>query len=40
VLLGVWADVGRTMRAYLDSYTLEQMVDAARGNSVLSPVVS
>jgi Rrf2 family iron-sulfur cluster assembly transcriptional regulator len=38
VLLGVWADVGRTMRAHLDSYTLEQMVDAARGNTVLSPV--
>ena len=35
VLLGVWADVGRTMRTYLDSYTLEQMVDAARGKTVL-----
>ena len=38
VLLGVWADVGRTMRAHLDSYTLADMVDAARGNTVLSPV--
>jgi Rrf2 family iron-sulfur cluster assembly transcriptional regulator len=38
VLLGVWADVGRTMRAHLDSYTLEQMVEAARGNTALTPV--
>jgi Rrf2 family iron-sulfur cluster assembly transcriptional regulator len=38
VLLGVWADVGRTMRSYLDSYTLEQMVDAARGKTVLEGV--
>ena len=35
VLLGVWADVGRTMRQHLDSYTLAQMVDAARGKTVL-----
>ncbi|HUR77246.1 MAG TPA: Rrf2 family transcriptional regulator [Acidimicrobiales bacterium] len=35
VLLGVWAEVGRTMRQHLDSYTLEQMVDAARGTTVL-----
>ena len=36
VLLGVWADVGRTMRQHLDSYTLEQMVDAARGKSTVT----
>ena len=38
VLLGVWADVSRTMRGYLDSYTLAQMVDAARGKTVLEGV--
>ena len=31
VLLGVWADVGKTMRQYLDSYTLEDMVAATKG---------
>ena len=39
VLLGVWADVGRAMRTYLDSYTLAQMVDAAQGKDVLARVV-
>ena len=38
VLLGVWAEVGRTMRSHLDSYTLEQMVDAAQGKTVLEPL--
>jgi Rrf2 family iron-sulfur cluster assembly transcriptional regulator len=33
VLLGVWADVGRQMRTALDSFSLEQMVDAARGKT-------
>ena len=32
ILLEVWHDVGRHMRSFLDSYTLAQMVDAARGN--------
>ena len=35
VLLGVWADVGRHMRGLLDSFTLEQMVEAARGNAAV-----
>ncbi len=35
VLLGVWADVGRAMRTHLDSFTLAQMVDAARGKTVV-----
>ena len=34
-LLGVWAEVGRTMRSHLDSYTLAQMVDAAQGKNVV-----
>jgi Rrf2 family iron-sulfur cluster assembly transcriptional regulator len=33
VLLGVWADVGRQMRTALDSFTLEQMADAAQGKT-------
>jgi Rrf2 family iron-sulfur cluster assembly transcriptional regulator len=35
VLLGVWADVGRAMRTHLDSFTLADMVDAARGKTVV-----
>ncbi|MDP1793483.1 MAG: Rrf2 family transcriptional regulator [Acidimicrobiales bacterium] len=35
VLLGVWSDVGKHMRHLLDSFTLEQMVDAARGTSAV-----
>ncbi len=35
VLLGVWADVGQHMRHLLDSFTLEQMVDAARGTTAV-----
>lgn len=35
VLLGVWSDVGKHMRHLLDSFTLEQMVDAARGTTSL-----
>jgi len=31
VLLAVWADVGRYMRAHLDSFTLQDMVEQARG---------
>jgi Rrf2 family iron-sulfur cluster assembly transcriptional regulator len=32
VLLAVWADVGSHMRSHLDSFTLADMVDRARGN--------
>ena len=31
VLLAVWADVGEHMRHHLDSFTLEDMVQRARG---------
>ncbi len=31
VLLDVWAEVGRHMRHYLDSFTLADMVERARG---------
>ncbi|MDP8993330.1 MAG: Rrf2 family transcriptional regulator [Actinomycetota bacterium] len=31
VLLDVWSDVGRRMRSYLDSFTLTDMVNRARG---------
>jgi Rrf2 family protein len=31
VLLAVWADVGETMRGYLQSFTLADMADRARG---------
>jgi Rrf2 family iron-sulfur cluster assembly transcriptional regulator len=31
-LLAVWADVGRHMREHLDSFTLQDMVERARGN--------
>jgi Rrf2 family protein len=31
VLLAVWADVGNHMRSHLDSFTLADMVDQARG---------
>jgi Rrf2 family protein len=33
VLLAVWADVGHHMRSHLDSFTLADMVDRARGNA-------
>jgi Rrf2 family iron-sulfur cluster assembly transcriptional regulator len=39
ILLEVWADVGRHMRGLLDSFTLAQMVDAARGKTAV-PVSS
>jgi Rrf2 family iron-sulfur cluster assembly transcriptional regulator len=39
VLLAVWADVGRHMREHLDSFTLADMVQQARGNAVpLAPL--
>ena len=37
VLLAVWADAGETMRTYLQSYSLADMVARARGN-VAAPV--
>ena len=37
VLLAVWADVGETIRTHLQSYSLADMVDRARGN-VVAPV--
>jgi Rrf2 family protein len=37
VLLSVWAEVGEHMRHHLDSFTLEDMVERARG-TVLQPV--
>lgn len=33
VLLAVWAEVGEHMRSHLDSFTLADMVERARGNS-------
>lgn len=33
VLLAVWADVGETMRDYLQSFTLADMVSRARGSA-------
>ena len=39
VLLAVWADVGHHMRSHLDSFTLADMVDRARGN-VNAPLAS
>lgn len=39
VLLAVWADVGEHMRHHLDSFTLKDMVQRARGDvSPLSPL--
>jgi len=35
-LLAVWADVGETMRHYLQTFTLANMVDRARGGSPVS----
>ncbi len=32
VLLAVWADVGEVIRTHLQSYSLADMVDRARGN--------
>ena len=37
VLLSVWSEVGEHMRQHLDSFTLADMVERARGN-VLQPV--
>ncbi|MGO9558346.1 MAG: RrF2 family transcriptional regulator [Acidimicrobiales bacterium] len=37
VLLSVWSEVGEHMRHHLDSFTLADMVDRARG-TVLQPV--
>lgn len=37
VLLAVWADVGETMRAYLASFTLADMVERAQGNVAVAP---
>lgn len=37
VLLAVWAEVGEHMRQHLDSFTLADMMDRARG-AVLTPV--
>jgi Rrf2 family protein len=37
VLLSVWSEVGEHMRHHLDSFTLADMVERARGN-VLAPV--
>jgi Rrf2 family iron-sulfur cluster assembly transcriptional regulator len=34
VLLAVWSEVGEQMRQQLDSYTLAQMVQRARGNQL------
>jgi DNA-binding IscR family transcriptional regulator len=36
----VWAEVGRHMRSHLDSFTLADMVDRARGNpdALLAPL--
>jgi Rrf2 family protein len=37
VLLAVWADVGHHMRSHLDSFTLADMVERARG-TVTAPL--
>jgi Rrf2 family iron-sulfur cluster assembly transcriptional regulator len=37
VLLAVWADVGETMRQYLQSFTLADMVTRARGGASGGP---
>jgi Rrf2 family protein len=34
VLLAVWSEVGEQMRQHLDSYTLAEMVQRARGNQL------
>jgi Rrf2 family protein len=40
VLLAVWSEVGHSMRTYLDSFTLLDMVERARGNQpTLAPLV-
>jgi Rrf2 family iron-sulfur cluster assembly transcriptional regulator len=40
VLLAVWAEVGEQMRQHLDSYTLADMVDRARGNQLTTAPLS
>ena len=40
VLLSVWADVGQHMRQHLDSFTLGDMVQRARGNATLAAPLS
>lgn len=37
VLLAVWAEVGETMRTYLDSFTLADMVRRANGEAAVAP---
>ena len=37
VLLSVWADVGETMRAYLDSFTLADISRRAAGSPTAAP---
>lgn len=37
VLLALWAEVGETMREHLQSFTLQEMVERARGNLVAPP---
>lgn len=36
-LLAVWADVGETMRAYLESFTLADILRRAAGNVSVAP---
>ena len=38
VLLAVWAEVGAQMRSQLDSYTLDDMVERAKGNAPVAPL--
>jgi len=40
VLLAVWASVGEHMREHLDSYTLADMVDRARGGTLATAPLS
>ncbi len=40
VLLTVWADVGEHMRQHLDSFTLADMVNRARGNVSPAPTTA
>lgn len=40
VLLALWAEIGETMREYLASFTLADMVERARGNRPAAPTAS
>jgi Rrf2 family iron-sulfur cluster assembly transcriptional regulator len=40
VLLAVWAEVGEHVRSHLDSFTLADMVERARGNAAASGVLA